>query len=282
MTAQSILMIDDSPEDREHIARLIASSERGWAVQAAESGDEGVALCRANAPDCVLLDNRLEAEDGLDVLPKLKELNRFCPVIMLTGLGSDAIAIEAIKRGASDYLVKTELSHVSLVTTIGNAMQRATLERRLSSQQIENQRQQDRVRWLEKALNDLKSMSSAGSATSVTRTISGAGPVRERAPDVFGQLAQNYEALMDDYLQQLVVEAPKPIREMKTIAQTLGSLGGGPRDLLDIHLAALETAAVGVNPARSEAYSVEGRLMALEMMGLLVDYYRTGLGPRSD
>lgn len=254
MTAQSILVIDDMPEDREQIARLIASSERDWAVQAAESGDEGVALCRANAPDCVLLDNRLEAEDGLDVLPKLKELDRFCPVIMLTGLGSDAIAIEAIKRGASDYLVKTELSHVSLVTTIGNAMQRAMLERRLSSQQIENQRQQDHVHRLEQAIHKLKTMSSAGSTTLVTRAISGAVPVRDRAPDTFNHLAGSYEALMDDYLQQLVVEAPKPLREMKTIAQTLGSLGGGPRDLLDIHLAALEAAAAGVNPARSEAY----------------------------
>lgn len=262
------------------ITRLIASSDKDWMVQSAETGTEGITSFQTAPPDCVLLDNRLEAEDGLDVLLELKELDRFCAVIMLTGLGSDAVAIEAIKRGASDYLIKTELSSAALATTINNAMQRASLERRLDRQQAENQRQQDRVRWLEKALNELKSMSSAGSATSVTRAISGAGPVRDRAPDIFARLAQNYEALMDGYLQQLIVEAPKPIREMKTITQTLGDLGGGPRDLLDIHLTALEVAASGVNPARSEAYSVEGRLMALEMMGLLVDYYRTGLGPR--
>jgi len=202
-------------------------------------------------------------------------------VIMLTGLNSDDTAIEAIKGGASDFLVKTEMSSVGLVTTIGNAIQRASLERRLDRQQIENQRQQDHVRHLEQAIDELRSLSSAGSTTSVTRAISGAGAIRERASEIFARLARNYRGLMDDYLQQLVVDTPKPIREMKAIVQELGILSGGPRDLLDIHLTALESAAIGVNPARSEAYSVEGRLLALEMMGLLVDYYRTGLGNRT-
>ncbi|NJO37214.1 MAG: hypothetical protein HC871_05830 [Rhizobiales bacterium] len=116
----------------------------------------------------------------------------------------------------------------------------------------------------------------------MTRGISGSVTIRDGAPEVFRRLAEAYAGLMDGYLHQLIVEAPKPLREMKAIVQDLGRRGGGPRDLLDIHLAALEAAAAGVNAARTEAYSVEGRLLALEMMGLLVDYCRTGRGIMPD
>jgi FixJ family two-component response regulator len=282
MTRKTILLIDDERIDRLHIADLIASDQRDWTVQMAATAAEGLALFRAAVPDCVLLDNRLGLEDGLTLLPRIKALDRYCPVVFLTGQGSEAVAVEAIKRGASDYLVKTALSSVALVTTITNAIERARLEHSLDRQQTENQRQQHKVRELERTIGELKTMSSAGSTTSVTRAISGTGAIRARSPEIFTRMAQTYEGLMDDYLHQLVVDAPKPFRQMKAIVQELGHRGGGPRDLLDIHVAALEAAAAGANPARAEAYSVQGRLIALEMMGLLVDYYRTGRGVRPD
>jgi hypothetical protein len=65
------------------------------------------------------------------------------------------------------------------------------------------------------------------------------------------------------------------------IITTLGDAGGGPRDLLDMHVAALDQAlALYLDPhARSIVY--ESRLLALQMMGLLVDYYRVGHRRRS-
>jgi ActR/RegA family two-component response regulator len=261
---------------------LLASDGPHWVVDTATTATEGLTKFDASPPDCVLLDNSLGPDDGITLLSKVKQRRRFCPVIMVTGLGSDAIALEAMKRGASDYLVKTTLTGASLVTTITNAIERMSLEQRLELQTAAAQRQEDQVKRLEKVVDQLKAMSSAGSSTNITRAITGAGAVRDRAPEVFRRLTMTYEALMDDYLQQLVMDAPKPLREMKSIVRELGQRGAGPRDLLDVHISALEAAEAKLNPSRSEAYSLQGRLMALEMMGLLVDFYRLGGRPTSE
>ena len=63
---------------------------------------------------------------------------------------------------------------------------------------------------------------------------------------------------------------------MEKLITQLGDAGGGPRDLLDVHLASLDQLIGKENPAKSQAFAVEGRLLALEMMGLLVDFYRVG------
>jgi DNA-binding NarL/FixJ family response regulator len=277
-----VLVIDDEAIDRRQFARLLASDGPHWVVDTATTATEGLTKFDASPPDCVLLDNSLGPDDGITLLSKVKQRRRFCPVIMVTGLGSDAIALEAMKRGASDYLVKTTLTGASLVTTITNAIERMSLEQRLELQTAAAQRQEDQVKRLEKVVDQLKAMSSAGSSTNITRAITGAGAVRDRAAEVFRRLTMTYEALMDDYLQQLVMDAPKPLREMKSIVRELGQRGAGPRDLLDVHISALEAAEAKLNPSRSEAYSLQGRLMALEMMGLLVDFYRLGGRPTSE
>ena len=60
----------------------------------------------------------------------------------------------------------------------------------------------------------------------------------------------------------------------------LGDASGGPRDLLDVHVAALDQAMALFTDAHASTLVFEARLMALEMMGLLVDYYRVGLRRR--
>ena len=63
--------------------------------------------------------------------------------------------------------------------------------------------------------------------------------------------------------------------DVPVLATRLGDNGAGPRDLIDLHLGALENASPSVG-SHGGAPIVEGRLLALEMMGLLVDYYRSG------
>jgi hypothetical protein len=68
---------------------------------------------------------------------------------------------------------------------------------------------------------------------------------------------------------------------MEQVLTCLGDMDAGPRDLLDVHVAALDQAVDGQSSERARTLVVEGRLLALEMMGLLVDYYRVGLRRRS-
>ena len=88
---------------------------------------------------------------------------------------------------------------------------------------------------------------------------------------------RRYRDCLNSYLDAIGYRSgDKPREEMRSITTALGMLGGGPRDLIDLHLAALEGEAVGSTETRVRASATEGRLLAIEMMGLLVEHYRTG------
>lgn len=125
----SILIIDDSPEDRELYRRLLrkTGAEESIQVLEAESGAEGLELCQKHFPECILLDYRLQDMDGLEFLSELKQVkdgNEFA-VVMLTGQGDESIAVKAMKRGASDYLRKSRLDSELLGHAIRNANEAA-------------------------------------------------------------------------------------------------------------------------------------------------------------
>lgn len=100
----AVLVIDDDERFR---ARLCRSFElRGWEAVGAGDGVAARALAVDVAPDLALVDLKMEGESGLDIVRNLRGLDATVSIIMLTGYGSIATAIEAVKRGADHYLSK--------------------------------------------------------------------------------------------------------------------------------------------------------------------------------
>ncbi len=111
-----ILIVDDSPEDRLTVRRLLTRTSPGaYTFSEADRGDRALAACQAAVPDCILLDQHLPDMDGLDVLTALRKTSDV-PVVLLTGVGNEILAAEAIQRGAQEYLSKDMLftKHLSL------------------------------------------------------------------------------------------------------------------------------------------------------------------------
>ena len=102
--APHILIVDDSPEMTDTVARYL--SVRGFVTRVARSGDEALALAQNTAFDAVVTDLRMTGLDGLDVLAGLKAARPDLPVVLMTAFGSVRTAVEAIQRGAYDYLTK--------------------------------------------------------------------------------------------------------------------------------------------------------------------------------
>jgi two-component system response regulator AtoC len=100
----SILVIEDEPLLRRQIARTLES--RGHEVHVAELGADGVAAASKVAPDLVLLDLRLPDCSGLEVLSEIHEIDAEIPVVLMTAHGSVGDAVDAMRRGAADYLQK--------------------------------------------------------------------------------------------------------------------------------------------------------------------------------
>lgn len=104
--------------DREAIHRLIGADCR---LIDAPSAEVATRICDGQQPDCVLLDYRLPDVTDLELLDRF--VKRQIPVVMLTRKGNEAIAVEAMKRGAKDYLVKGQLSAAALQSSIRFAVE---------------------------------------------------------------------------------------------------------------------------------------------------------------
>jgi len=125
----SILLIDDDAVFRGVLADEL--EQRGYDVTAAGTGVEGCEIARRNAPQIVLLDLQLPDIDGLEVLRGIREADVGAEVIMVMGHGSIDTAIEAIRRGAFDYVPKP-CPLEELEVRIQRALERSSLRHRAS------------------------------------------------------------------------------------------------------------------------------------------------------
>jgi two-component system, NtrC family, response regulator AtoC len=103
-TAATVLVADDDGVIRRNLVRLLKSE--GFLVSEAHDGDSALARIAEDRPDAVLLDLKMPGRDGLAVLQALSADLADLPVIVITAFGGSAPAIEAMRRGAYDYLCK--------------------------------------------------------------------------------------------------------------------------------------------------------------------------------
>jgi nitrogen regulation protein NR(I) len=114
--AATLLIVDDEPNVRFSLEHSLRSES--LAVQLAENGRQGIECVRDTAPDAVLLDVRLPDMSGLDAFEEIHRIAPRMPVIVITAHGTTDTAIEAMKRGAFDYLLKPfELPHLRSVVS---------------------------------------------------------------------------------------------------------------------------------------------------------------------
>jgi len=101
---QSILLVDDSFVLRDRLA--MAFEERGFRVSVAGTCDEAVEVFRANPTDLAVVDLRMPGRTGLTVIADLKAIRADVKILILSGFGSIATAIDAIRLGAVNFLPK--------------------------------------------------------------------------------------------------------------------------------------------------------------------------------
>jgi two-component system nitrogen regulation response regulator NtrX len=119
-----ILVIDDEAAIRDSL-RMILEYEN-YAFLGASSGQEALALVQRDRPDLVLLDIKMPAMDGMEVLRKLRALDETLPVVMISGHGTTSTAVEAIRSGAVDFLDKP-LSSERVIVTVENVLKQNEL-----------------------------------------------------------------------------------------------------------------------------------------------------------
>src|SRR5215510_8024232 len=125
MPRSRILAIDDDAAIRDSL-RMTLQYE-GYEFIGAATGQEGLALAEREHVDLVLLDVKMPGMDGMEVLARLHSLNEALPVVMISAHGTPSTAVEAIRRGALDFLEKPFESTERLQVTIHNALEQGRL-----------------------------------------------------------------------------------------------------------------------------------------------------------
>ena len=120
----NILIIDDEKAIRKTLTEIL--SYEGYKIEEASDGEEGLKKFRERAFDVVLCDIKMPKLDGIEFLERARETNPDVPVIMISGHGTIETAVEAVKKGAYDYIAKPpDLNR--LLITIRNAMDKTNL-----------------------------------------------------------------------------------------------------------------------------------------------------------
>ncbi len=125
MAPSRVLIIDDDESIRKVLGFML--EEAGYVVDKAASADAGLRAIAAARPDVVLSDVKMPGKDGIELLAEIKNADVSLPVIILTAFGTVETAVEAMKRGASDYLTKP-ISRDDLTMTVAKTLKLQRLE----------------------------------------------------------------------------------------------------------------------------------------------------------
>lgn len=276
----TILMVDDQANNLKSLEAILGDvHEKMVGVQ---SGEEALKHLLDHEAAVILLDVQMPHMDGFETaqLIRNREQSKHTPIIFITAENRTAKnEAHAYTLGAVDFIFKPIVPHI-LRAKVSVFIDLYTKTERIKQQQAEifqrEKEQQDREIQILRAAQQSQKNLVGWEDGSVTAKYAGVGPLRERAADVFAQMQQKYELLLDAYLESIGFNEPPPRQEINALATQIGELGGGPRDLVDLHVKSVANKSQNTNAKRASVYTTEGRLLALETMGYLLDYYRMG------
>lgn len=139
---------------------------------------------------------------------------------------------------------------------------------------MRREKEEKRLEQLERELLSLDQISGEKS-TSITASSLGLSSIKEGLPDVFFRLTDDYQRLLEDTIKERIFGEKNQLEEEKrAFVSKIGFLQSSPRDLIDIHSSVLERVCQDTAEEKAIAYVEEGRILALEIMGYLVSFYR--------
>lgn len=267
------LLIEDNGGDVALVRTYLSDAEGGpYEVIDADTLSRALAQPRLDEFSAILLDLNLPDSAGLRTFETLRSFVSEVPIIVLSGLDDLGIAKQAVQRGAQDYLIKDQITTELLARSIHYAIERFRNVRQLQAARAREEAERLRLaREVERLAAYAVGPPSAAASVAL-----GLRPLAEALPADFDRLVRDYLHFVFESMERQMTERdPAEARDLaRQIAEQLGRLRAGPRDVLDLHMAALRREEGDGNVARRAAFYHEGRFAVLEVMSQLVSYYR--------
>ncbi len=122
-----IMIVDDNPDDRSLAIRELERNFKDIEIIEVVDADDLKKALKGDNYDLVITDYRIRWTNGIKVLKKVKKQNPECPVIMFTGTGNEEVAVQAMKSGLDDYVVKSPKHFIRLSASVHSALENARL-----------------------------------------------------------------------------------------------------------------------------------------------------------
>ncbi len=173
MTKNPVILVVDDDEAHGHMLRMMLTSW-GYTVHTADDGDTALAMVQEQSFDAVLTDVRMARMNGIEALQFILEYNPALPVILMTAYSSVETAVEALRIGAYDYLIKP-LDFDALQNTLAKALEhsRLSVENRELRRQLTENSEVPGILGRSKAVEDMRHMIMTVAPSEATVLIAG-------------------------------------------------------------------------------------------------------------
>lgn len=229
------------------------------------------ALLAGEAFDCILLNLGPADAQWTQTLAEVRALAPDLPVVVFTDSADAGLGRTLIAAGAEDWLCAADQDTRLLERALRHAAERHRLRRqqrrRAEAADLVDQRESEQ-RGVGRLLGE------SGRAGEAAR-IYGAATLRDSSPGLFEELLEGYLGLIEHAAaRQMYRLRPGAADSARPLAERLGFMGAGPRDVIELHTEALRRLAQRMGPTEEHHVAVEGRIVVLELMGYLASYYR--------
>lgn len=246
---------------------LAAMLGSGHHVVRCATVDEALERLPGSRLDVVIVDMVPPGDPGLRGLERVLSHAPEVPVVAVARGDGTGRMEEALTLGAHDATMRDALTPDGLRWMVRAAYVRTRVGSRVAdlSARAENSRELDRLRAL----------GAPQEQAPISAQLLSAGSLRRTEPGLFAELAHEYGDLVRASLRAQQIEGETAVDgRARQLADRLGRLGAGPRDVVEVHRAALEELLEGRTRGESQALRREGRFTCLQLMGHLVSFYR--------
>jgi response regulator RpfG family c-di-GMP phosphodiesterase len=300
---QNILIIDDEPAITQSLRR---SLRENFDVFTANTVSQALEILKLHEIAVIITDQRMPDMQGVDFLQLARQVQPYSLSILLSGYSDVQALVAALNISTVRGFIPKPWDNQVLLEKIKSAakeyqavIQNPLLLQSTTAAVAELQQQVDDLKHLvdvltlgpenkpvtaqaasepaDKADHETQAIQNLYAPnTGVTNRITGLFLLRETHPEKFQELENQYMICLDQAFEQKVYKIKYQISNtLQNMANELGILGAGPRDVIEIHNFAIRTLFEKYTLPRRQVYLEEGRLTVLELMGDLAMYYRS-------
>lgn len=258
----AVLVVDDDEAVASALEEMLLTE---FAARAVMHPEAALAELARRDVAVLLADQRMPGMGGVELITETHRRHPDVVCVLVTAYADLDTALQAINAARAFAFLTKPWDMDELLAVVRRAVD-AHHALRARREALRDRRQ-----------HELRGMDNLARSTPTPLTAQrfGAGPIRERLPDTFVELLQEYDAVLEHAFAQRIYRVDQHVsRDLLRLADQLGGLRSGPRDVMDLHTSALSERLERASLEESEAYAEEGRLLALELMGHLVSYYR--------